>query len=95
MQQAPAKTPPLQKEGPVKRFFRATEIDARMLGMVAALLLIWCAFDIASGIMRGNFGGLFGGSFLTPRNLWTLAGADLVYCHHVHRHGAIHRHAPA
>jgi D-xylose transport system permease protein len=40
--------------------------------MVAALLLIWVAFDIASGIMRGNFGGLLGGSFLTPRNLWTL-----------------------
>lgn len=64
--------PAFQDEGPVTRFFRATEIDARMLGMVAALLLIWCAFDIASGLMRGNFGGLLGGSFLTPRNLWTL-----------------------
>lgn len=64
--------PALQNEGPVKRFFRATEIDERLLGMVAALLLIWCAFDVASGIMRGNFGGLLGGSFLTPRNLWTL-----------------------
>ncbi len=64
--------PALQDEGPVRRFFRATEIDMRMLGMVAALLLIWCAFDIASGILRGNFGGLLGGSFLTPRNLWTL-----------------------
>jgi D-xylose transport system permease protein len=64
--------PALQNEGPVKRFFRATEIDERLLGMVAALLLIWAAFDIASGIMRGNFGGLLGGSFLTPRNLWTL-----------------------
>jgi D-xylose transport system permease protein len=64
--------PALQNEGPVKRFFRATEIDERILGMVVALLLIWCAFDIASGIMRGNFGGLLGGSFLTPRNLWTL-----------------------
>jgi D-xylose transport system permease protein len=64
--------PALQNEGAVKRFFRATEIDPRMLGMIAALLLIWCAFDIASGILRGNFGGLLGGSFLTPRNLWTL-----------------------
>ena len=64
--------PALQNEGPVTRFFRATEIDARMLGMIAALLLIWCIFDIASGILRGNFGGLLGGSFLTPRNLWTL-----------------------
>ncbi|MFN0114857.1 MAG: sugar ABC transporter permease [Paracoccaceae bacterium] len=65
-------SPALQAEGPVKRFFRATEIDTRMLGMVAALILIWCIFDIASGILRGNFGGLLGGSFLTPRNLWTL-----------------------
>ncbi len=67
-----SQSPALQNEGAITRFFRATEIDARMLGMVAALLLIWCAFDIASGIMRGNFGGLLGGSFLTPRNLWTL-----------------------
>jgi D-xylose transport system permease protein len=64
--------PALQQEGAVTRFFRATEIDARMIGMLAALILIWCAFDIASGILRGNFGGLLGGSFLTPRNLWTL-----------------------
>jgi D-xylose transport system permease protein len=64
--------PALQSEGPVKRFFRATEIDERLIGMVVALLLIWAAFDIASGILRGNFGGLLGGSFLTPRNLWTL-----------------------
>jgi D-xylose transport system permease protein len=64
--------PALQNEGAVTRFFRATEIDARMLGMLVALILIWCIFDIASGILRGNFGGLLGGSFLTPRNLWTL-----------------------
>jgi D-xylose transport system permease protein len=65
-------SPALQSEGAVKRFFRATEIDARMLGMVIALIIIWCVFDIASGILRGDFGGLLGGSFLTPRNLWTL-----------------------
>ena len=64
--------PALQSERAIKRFFRATEIDPRMLGMIAALLLIWITFDIASGILRGNFGGLLGGSFLTPRNLWTL-----------------------
>ena len=29
------------EEGAVTRFLRATEIDTRMLGMVAALLLIW------------------------------------------------------
>ena len=67
-----SQSPALQDEGPIKRFFRATEINMRMLGMIAALILIWCAFDIASGILRGNFGGLLGGSFLTPRNLWTL-----------------------
>jgi D-xylose transport system permease protein len=67
-----SQSPALQNEGAVKRFFRATEIDARMLGMIGALILIWCIFDIASGILRGNFGGLLGGSFLTPRNLWTL-----------------------
>ena len=53
------------------RFFRATEIDTRMLGMIAALLVIWVGFDIYSGMLRPNE-GLFGGSFLTPRNLWTL-----------------------
>ena len=67
-----SQSPALQHEGAVQRFFRATEIDARMMGMLAALILIWCVFDIASGILRGNFGGLLGGSFLTPRNLWTL-----------------------
>ncbi len=55
--------PALQDEGPVTRFFRATEIDARMLGMIAALMLIWCVFDIASGILRGNFGGLWADHF--------------------------------
>jgi len=44
-----------------------------MLGMVAALFAIWCIFDIYSGILRPNtYSGLLGGSFLTPRNLWTL-----------------------
>jgi D-xylose transport system permease protein len=63
--------PALAKEGAVTRFFRATEIDTRMLGMVGALVVIWVGFDIYSGILRPNI-GLFGGSFLTPRNLWTL-----------------------
>ena len=46
----------------VSRFFRATEIDTRMLGMVGALLIIWVGFHI-----------LTGGLFLTPRNLWNLS----------------------
>jgi len=30
-------------------FFRATELDTRLLGMVGALLLIWIAFHLLSG----------------------------------------------
>lgn len=59
------------KQGLLSRFLSATEIDTRMLGMVVALFAIWCIFDIYSGILRPNE-GLFGGAFLTPRNLWTL-----------------------
>ncbi|KKX30260.1 sugar ABC transporter permease [Rhizobium sp. LC145] len=46
----------------VARFFRATEIDTRLLGMVGALLIIWIGFHF-----------LTGGLFLTPRNLWNLS----------------------
>jgi len=53
-------------ESPVKRFFRATEIDTRLLGMVGALVLIWVGFQIFGGIITGE------GVFLTPRNLWNL-----------------------
>ena len=63
--------PAMVQEGALKRFMRATEIDSRMLGMVGALLVIWIGFDIFSGLLRGGE-GLFGGSFLTPRNLWIL-----------------------
>jgi D-xylose transport system permease protein len=48
--------------GPVKKFFKDTELDTRMLGMVGAMLLIWLVFNILSG-----------GLFLTPRNLWNLS----------------------
>ena len=43
-------------------FLRATEIDARLVGMLAALALIWVGVDLLSG-----------GAFLTPRNLWNLS----------------------
>ena len=43
---------------PIARFFQATELDTRMLGMIGAMLLIWIGFDVLSG-----------GLFLTPRNL--------------------------
>nr|WP_235974849.1 sugar ABC transporter permease [Stappia albiluteola] len=38
------------------------EIDTRMIGMIAALLVIWVGFDVFSG-----------GAFLSPRNLWNLS----------------------
>lgn len=64
--------PAAANENPVQRFIRALEVDTRMLGMLAAMVIIWVGFDIASGIMRPGSGGLFGGSFLTARNLWIL-----------------------
>lgn len=36
-------------EHPVKRFFRATEIDTRLLGMVGALVIIWLGFQVMTG----------------------------------------------
>ncbi|MBL8789885.1 MAG: sugar ABC transporter permease [Rhizobiales bacterium] len=63
--------PATASESAVTRFFRATEIDTRMLGMVAAIIVVWCVFDIWTSF-RINDEGLFGGLFLTPRNLWTL-----------------------
>jgi D-xylose transport system permease protein len=48
--------------GPVASFLKATELDTRMLGMIAALLIIWLGFHIFSN-----------GLFLTPRNLWNLS----------------------
>lgn len=64
--------PAAANENAVQRFIRALELDTRMLGMLVALVVIWVGFDIASGVMRPGSGGLFGGSFLTPRNLWIL-----------------------
>jgi D-xylose transport system permease protein len=64
------------QESAIARFIRATELDTRVLGMVAAIIAVWCIFDIW-GYLRipaggEGLGGLFGGAFLTPRNLWTL-----------------------
>lgn len=70
-QASSSQSPALSEEGAVARFIRATELDTRMLGMIGALLIIWVGFDIYSGILRPS-DGLFGGTFLTPRNLWTL-----------------------
>ena len=48
--------------GGVGALLRQLEIDTRLLGMLAALLIIWVGFHIWSG-----------GTFLTPRNLWNLS----------------------
>ena len=55
------------KEGRVTTFLRATEIDARMLGMLGALLLIWIGFHVYGMVFNGY------GAFLTYRNLWNLS----------------------
>ncbi len=49
------------------RFLRATEVDTRMLGMIAALMLIWVGFHYYGAYFNGF------GAFLTPRNLWNLS----------------------
>jgi len=46
----------------VSSVLRSAEVDTRLLGMLAALVIIWIVFNIASN-----------GLFLTPRNLWNLS----------------------
>ncbi len=58
--------PALSEQNAVRRFFQATELDTRMLGMIGALLVIWIGFHVAGEIRTGN------GVFLTSRNLWIL-----------------------
>ena len=41
---------------------RQLEVDPRLVGMLAALAVIWVGFDVLSG-----------GAFLTPRNMWNLS----------------------
>lgn len=49
------------------RFLGATEIDVRLLGMLAALVIIWVGFGLYGSLINGF------GAFLTPRNLWNLS----------------------
>jgi D-xylose transport system permease protein len=53
--------------------YRATEIDGRLLGLMIALAVAWIGFDIASRIWGQGGDSIFGGSFLTPRNLFNLS----------------------
>ena len=59
---APPGTVTEQRPPRVRSLIAATEIDTRLLGMVAALVIIWVGFNIISG-----------GTFLTARNLWNLS----------------------
>ncbi len=58
---------PKRRESAVSRLLQATELDTRLLGMVAALAMIWIGFHFF-GLFKTGFG-----AFLTPRNLWNLS----------------------
>jgi D-xylose transport system permease protein len=58
--------PAAVQESAVQQFFRATEIDTRLLGMIGALILIWVGFQVFGAWRTGE------GVFLTPRNLYNL-----------------------
>jgi D-xylose transport system permease protein len=67
----------MAQEGAITRFFRATEIDTRVVGMIGAIIAVWLIFEILTALQlwmqnRPYNEGLLGGSFLMPRNLWTL-----------------------
>ena len=53
--------------------YRATEVDGRLLGLMIALAVAWIMFDILSRIYGQGGDSIFGGSFLTPRNLFNLS----------------------
>lgn len=58
---APAPASPVQEARGLADRLREIEFDPRMIGMVAALAVIWLGFNWLSD-----------GAFLTPRNLWNL-----------------------
>lgn len=57
-----SRQPPPRSARSARAILSSLEVDTRLLGMVAALAVIWVGFDIMSG-----------GSFLTARNLWNLS----------------------
>ena len=59
---APAPAQPAPDAKSFADHLRTIEFDARMVGMVAALAVIWLGFNWLSD-----------GAFLTPRNLWNLS----------------------
>jgi D-xylose transport system permease protein len=64
---APSATAAAPSEPAIRRLLRATEVDTRMIGMIAALALIWIGFNVYTLFQTGE------GLFLTPRNLWNLS----------------------
>ncbi|THD42013.1 MAG: sugar ABC transporter permease [Bradyrhizobium sp.] len=63
---APVASGAAPEEPLLRRLMRATEVDTRMIGMVAAITLIWVGFHVYTYLQSGE------GLFLTPRNLWNL-----------------------
>jgi D-xylose transport system permease protein len=67
----------MAQEGAIQRFFRATEIDTRLVGMVGALLLVWIGMDLI-GVWKSHGFTLSpsfiwdNSIFLSSRNLWNL-----------------------
>ncbi len=53
--------------------YRSAEVDGRLLGLMIALALAWIMFDILSKVFGQGGDSIFGGSFLTPRNLFNLS----------------------
>src|SRR3712207_9102727 len=58
--------PAVSSEPTLRRLIRATELDTRMLGMIAALALIWVGFHAIGGLR--TTGDPLDGVFLTPRS---------------------------
>lgn len=74
---ASAATAAASNEPALRRLLRATEVDTRLLGMIAALLLIWFGFHLfgflANGVPLSHFFANDSGLFITPRNLYNLS----------------------
>lgn len=69
MSQSPQSNSAAKVENPsiFARFIESTELDVRLVGMIGALIIIWCGFHLYGEIFNGQ------GRFLTPRNLWNLS----------------------
>jgi D-xylose transport system permease protein len=60
--EAPAAEHEEREPRSITTILRSAEVDARLAGMLLALLVIWVAFHVMSG-----------GDFFTPRNIWFLS----------------------